>query len=61
MKKHTKIKIGVGYVVKDNVEELEKITREVRTRRIGKDVMVCVQIVVGKNKFLSQLKYGQKK
>ena len=61
MKKRTKTKIGVGYVVKDKVGELEKITREGRSRRMSKEVMGCVQSVVGKKKFLVQLEDGQKK
>ena len=42
----------VGYVVKAKVGELEKITRKGRTRRMKKEVVGCVQSVVGKNKFL---------
>ena len=52
MKKKTKTKIGVGYVVKSKVGELENITREVRSRRMRKELVVCVQSVVGKNNFL---------
>ena len=52
MKKQTKTKIGVGSVVKAKVRELEKITREGRRRRMRKEVVGCVQRVVGKNKFL---------
>ena len=36
MKKQSKTKIGVGYVVKAMVGELEKITREVIIRRTRK-------------------------
>ena len=61
MKKQTKKKIGVGSVVKAKVGELEKITREGRSRRMSKEVMGCVQSVVGKKKFLVQLDDGQKK
>ena len=49
-KKRIKTKIGVGSVVKAKVGELEKITREGRIRRMRKDVVGCVQDVVGKNK-----------
>ena len=52
MTKQTKTKIGVGSVVKAKVRELEKITREGRRRRMRKEVVGCVQRVVGKNKFL---------
>ena len=29
--------------------------------RVGKEVMVCVQYVMGKNNFLVQFEYGQKR
>ena len=61
MKKQTKKKIGVGSVVKAKVGELANITREGRSRRMSKEVMGCVQSVVGKKKFLVQLDDGQKK
>ena len=61
MEKQNKTKIGVGYVVKAKVGELEKITREGRIRRMRKYVVGCVQSVVGKKKFLVQFEYGQKK
>ena len=52
MTKKTKTKIGVGSVVKAKVGELEKITREVRSMRMRKEVVGCVQSVVGKNNSL---------
>ena len=55
MKKQTKTKVGVGSAVKAKVGELEKITREERSRRMRKEVVRCVQSVVGKKKFLVQL------
>ena len=55
MKKQNKSKIGVGSVVKAKVGELENITREVRSRRISKEVVRCVQAVVGKKNFPVQL------
>ena len=61
VKKQTKTKIGVGSVVKANIGELEKITREGRSRRTRKEVVGCVQSVVGKNNFLVQFECGQKK
>ena len=61
MTKQTKTKIGVGSVVKVEVGELEKITREGRSRRIRKDVVGCVQSLVGKKKFLVIFVDGQKK
>ena len=61
MTKQTKTKIGVGSVVKAKVGELEKITREGRSRRMRKEVVGCVQSVVGKKNFLYQFEYGKKK
>ena len=61
MTKLTKTKIGVGYVVKAKVRELEKITREGRISRMSKQVVVFFQSVVGKKKFLVLFEYGQKK
>ena len=54
MKKHTKTKIGMGYVVKSKVGELENITREVRIMRMSREVMGCVNSVVAKKEFLIQ-------
>ena len=51
-KKRTKIKIGVGYVLKARIVEMEEKIREGRTRRMRIELVVCVQYVVGKNKFL---------
>ena len=61
MTKQTKTKIGVGSVVKAKVGELEKITREGISRRMRRDVLGCVQSVVGKNNFLVPFEDGQKK
>ena len=61
MKKQTKTKIGLGFVVKAKVGELENTTREGIIRRMRKEVVGCVQSVVGKTKFLAQFEYGQKK
>ena len=61
MKNQNKTKIGEGSVVKENFGELEKITREGRSRRMMKEVVVCVQTVVGKKKFLVQFEDGKKK
>ena len=61
MTKQTKTKIVVGSVVKAKVGELEKITSKGRTRRMRKEVVGCVQSVVGKNKFLLLLEDGHKK
>ena len=60
-KKQVKMKIGVGSVVKAKVGELENITREGISRMTRKDVVICVQSVVGNNNFLVQLEYGQNK
>ena len=43
MTNQTKTKIGVGFVVKANVGELEKITKKGRSRRMRKEVVGCVQ------------------
>ena len=56
-----KTKIGVGSVVKAKVGELENIKREGRSRRMRKEVVGCVQSVVGKKNFLVQFEYQQKK
>ena len=61
MKKQSRRKIGVGSVVKAKVGELDKITREGRSRRIRKEVVGCVQSAVGKKKFLVLFEDGQKK
>ena len=58
MKKHTKTKIGVGSVVKSKVGELENTTRKGRIRRTKKEVVGCVQSVVGKKKFLLKVEDG---
>ena len=52
MTKQTKTKIGVGSVVKGKVGELEKITREGRSRRTRKEVVGIVQALAGKKKFV---------
>ena len=56
--KQTKMKIGVGSVVKAKVGELEKVTREGRSRRMRKEVLGCVHSVVGKKEFLVIFEYG---
>ena len=61
MKKQTKTNISVGSVVKAKVGELENIKREGRIREIRKDVVICVQSVVGKKNFPVQFLYGKKK
>ena len=61
MTKQTKTKIVVGSVVKSKVGELEKIIRKGRSRRMRKEVVGCVQRVVGENRFLVLFEDGQKK
>ena len=39
-------------VVMEKVGEMEENTREGRSRRVSKEVVGCVQDVVGQNKFL---------
>ena len=60
-KKRIKTKIGVGSVVKAKVGDMEENTREGRNSRIRKEVVGCVQDVVGNKKFLVQFGYGQNK
>ena len=50
----------MGTVVKSKVGYLDKITREVRSKSMRKEVMVFFQSVVGNKKLLSQFKYRQK-
>ena len=61
MKKQNKTKNGVGYFVNVNVGDLEEITRKGRNRRIRKEVLLCVQDMVVKKRFLVKFKDGQKK
>ena len=60
-KKHIKMKIWLGYVVKAKVGDMEDNIREGRRRRMREEVVRCVQDMVGNNKFLVQFKDGQKK
>ena len=60
-KKRIKKKIGVEYFVKAEVGDIEENTREVRRRRMRKEVVVCVQAVAEKNKFLVKFGDGKKK
>ena len=62
-KNRIKIKIRVGSVVKEKVRETEENIREgiSRRMRMRKEVVGCVQAVVGKNIFLVQFVDGQKK
>ena len=60
-KKRIKTKIGVGYVVKTKVGEMEDKIREERIRRNRKKVVGFVQDVAGKNKCLVQFKDGKNK
>ena len=46
-KKWIKKKIGVGYVVMAKVGEMEENTREGRISSMRKDVVLCVQNIVG--------------
>ena len=61
VKNQNKTKIGMGYVLKAKVVELDKITMEGRIRGIRKEVVICVQYMVGKNNFLDQFEDEQKK
>ena len=55
------VDMGGGSIVKSKVGELEIITREGRIRRMRKEVVGCVQSVVGKKKLFVRFKYGQKR
>ena len=60
-KKRTKTKIGVGYVVKEKVGDIEKKTRKGRIRRTRKEVVGRVHAVVGNKRLLVQFGDGKKK
>ena len=60
-KKRIKKKVGVGSVVKANVGEMEYNTRDLRSRRTIKEVVVCVKYVLGKKILLFQLGAWKKK
>ena len=51
----------MGSVVKNKVGELEKITKEGKIRKMRKEVVGCVQSVVGKNKIIVLFEHGEKK
>ena len=55
-KKRNKTNIGVGSVVKAKVGEMEENIGEGRIKRTRKELMGCVQAVVGKKKLVVQLK-----
>ena len=59
--KQIKTNIGMGSAVKAKGGELVNITREVRSRRMRKEVVGFAHSVVGKNNFLVQFEDGQKK
>ena len=61
MKNQNKTKIWVVSFVNAKVGELDHIKMEGRIRRIRKEVVRCVQDVVGKNKFLVQFEDVHKK
>ena len=60
-KKRIDPKIGVGSVVKAKAGETEENKREGSNRRMRKDVVGCVQAVVGKKNFLVQFEDVKKK
>ena len=53
--------IGVRSVVKAKVEVMEENTREGRIRRMRKELVGCVQDVVGKKKLVVQFKKIRRK
>ena len=60
-KKRIKKQIWVGSVVMTKVGEMEENTREGRIRRMRKEVVGRVQVVVEKKKVLVQFEDGKKK
>ena len=59
--KRIKTKIGVGSLIKAKVGNMEENTREGRSRMTRKEVVGCVQSVMGKKKFLVQFEDGKKR
>ena len=51
----------MGFIVKAMVGDMEENTREGRSKIIRKELVGCVQNVVGKKRFLVQFGDGQKK
>ena len=51
----------MGSNVKAKVVDMEERIRELRTRRMRKEVVECVKDVVGKKKFFVQFEDGHKK
>ena len=51
----------MGSVVKAKVGELDRITREGRSSRESKEVVGCVQTMVGGEHFLAQFEDGKNK
>ena len=60
-KNQNNTRIRVGYVVKYKVGELEKITRNGRSRRMRIEVAVYAHDVAAEKKLLLKLENGQKK
>ena len=60
-KKRMKTNIDVGSIVKVKVGDMYENKREVINRRIIKEVVVCVQDVVGKNDLSVKFEYGHKR
>ena len=60
-KKRIKLKIGVGSFVKAMVGKIEGNTREGIRRKTRKEVVGCVQAVVGKKNSLFKFEYAKKK
>ena len=59
--KWIKTKTGVGYVVKAKVGDIQENTREVRNRRMRKELVGCYQDVAVKNRLLVKFGYVHKK
>ena len=54
-----KTKIGVGSIVTEKVGDMGRKTKEGRSRMVSKEVVECVQYLMGENKFLVQFEDGQ--
>ena len=59
-KKCRKKKIDAGNLVKEKFGEMEEKKSEGRSRRARKELVVCVQDVIGKKMYLVKFKYRHK-
>ena len=57
----SKMNIGMGSVVTEKFRDIEENNREVRSGKMMKGLVGCVQFVAEKKTFLVKLKYKQKR